>query len=63
MGLLSMFYNGIGKRTSTFTLAVCVGAVGFERGFDSLCDYIWESNNRGKLWKDIKHKYETADEE
>jgi len=62
MGVLKMFYQGIGKRTSTFALAICVGAVGFERGFDSLCDYVWESRNQGKLWKDIKHKYEAVEE-
>ena len=63
MGMLSAIYQGIGKRTSTFALAICVGAVGFERGFDSLCDTIWETHNKGKLWKDIKHKYEEADSE
>ena len=80
MGLLSTLYQGIFKKTSTFTLAVCVGAVGvriafimilnmiglkfqFERGFDALADYAWESTNKGKLWKDIKHKYENAEEE
>ena len=36
MGLASMFYNTVGKRTSTFALAICVGAIGFERGFDRL---------------------------
>jgi len=35
----------------------------FERGFDALADYIWETNNKGKLWRDIKHKYESAEEE
>ena len=34
MGLASMFYQHIGKRTSTFDMAICVGAIGFERGFD-----------------------------
>ena len=34
MGLASMFYQHIGKRTSSFAMAVCVGAIGFERGFD-----------------------------
>ena len=34
MGLASMFYQHIGKRTSTFAMAICVGAIGCERGFD-----------------------------
>ena len=79
MGALAGLYSGIFKRTSTFTLAICVGAVGvrqifcinlfvvdliffqFERGFDALADYVWETNNKGKLWKDIKSKYENAE--
>jgi len=63
MGLLAMAYQGIFKRTSTFVAAVCVGAIGFERGFDSFADYLWEEHNKGKLWKDIRHKYENAAEE
>jgi hypothetical protein len=34
MGLASLFYKTIGKRTSTFALAICGGALLFERGFD-----------------------------
>ena len=34
----------------------------FERGFDAVADTMWEKNNEGKLWKHIKHKYETAEE-
>ena len=28
MGLMSLLYQGVFKRTSTFTAAVCVGAIG-----------------------------------
>jgi hypothetical protein len=31
-------------------------------GFDTLADYLWDNNNKGKLWKDIKHKYEVVEE-
>jgi len=62
MGLATMLYP-LTKRTSTFVLAICVGTLAFERGFDSLCDGIWENNNKGKLWKDIKHKYEKTEED
>ena len=44
-------------------LIYLVGALIFERGFDATADYIWETNNKGKLWKDIKHKYEEAADE
>nr|ALS05107.1 cytochrome b-c1 complex subunit 9 [Labidocera rotunda] len=62
MGLASLVYQGITKRTSTLVFTICVGALLFERGFDATADYLWETNNKGKLWKDIKHKYETEEE-
>jgi len=31
-------------------------------GFDMATDYMWETHNKGKLWKDIKHKYEEKEE-
>jgi len=62
MALLGTLYQGVFKRTSTFALAIVVGAFGFERGFDSVADYVWETNNKGKLWRDIKHKYEVPEE-
>ena len=46
-----------------FNICLClVGALLFERGFDATAEYIWNENNKGKLWKDIKHKYEVAEE-
>ena len=44
MGLASMFYQHIGKRTSTFALAICVGAIGFERGFDRSEKFLLEKH-------------------
>ncbi|TGZ47345.1 cytochrome b-c1 complex subunit 9 [Temnothorax longispinosus] len=58
MGLGGTFYNLVLKRTSTFTVAVVASAFMFERGFDMAADYIFDTINKGKLWKDIKHKYE-----
>ena len=29
----------------------------------SFADYLWETQNKGKLWKDIRVKYETESEE
>ncbi len=62
MSIASIFYNTVGKRTSTLVLTIVGGALVFERGFDSLSQYIWETKNKGKLWKDIRGKYETAEE-
>ncbi|THK33123.1 cytochrome b-c1 complex subunit 9 [Diachasma alloeum] len=59
MSIQSFFYNAIFKRTSTFMLAIVGGSFFFERAIDVASDTIFESYNKGKLWKDIKHKYET----
>jgi hypothetical protein len=39
MSIASIFYNTVGKRTSTLVLTIVGGALVFERGFDSLCKY------------------------
>ncbi|KYM94474.1 PREDICTED: cytochrome b-c1 complex subunit 9 [Cyphomyrmex costatus] len=58
MSLAGTLYNLVLKRTSTFTVAVLACAFMFERGFDMASDKIFDSINKGKQWKDIKHKYE-----
>nr|ACO15373.1 Cytochrome b-c1 complex subunit 9 [Caligus clemensi] len=60
---MSILYNAIFKRSSTFFLTIALGSIFAERGFDALTDYVWDTNNKGKLWKDIKHKYEVEIEE
>ncbi|TRY74739.1 hypothetical protein TCAL_07035 [Tigriopus californicus] len=62
MSLVTAAYNALGKRTSTFFLSVMVGAFVFERTFDGVADQIYLKHNQGKLWADIKHKYEAKDE-
>lgn len=58
MSLGGTVYNLLFKRMSTFILTVAVGSFAFERGFDQITNYVWETKNKGKLWKDIKDKYE-----
>ncbi|XP_011685296.1 PREDICTED: cytochrome b-c1 complex subunit 9 [Wasmannia auropunctata] len=58
MGLGGTLYNLVLKRTSTFTIVVLASAFAFERGFDMASEKIFDAINRGKQWKDIKHKYE-----
>ncbi|XP_053324550.1 cytochrome b-c1 complex subunit 9 [Spea bombifrons] len=58
MALGSSLYRALFRRTSTFTLAIVVGAVLFERAFDQGADALYEHLNQGKLWKHIKHRYE-----
>uniref|UniRef100_D1FPY5 Complex III subunit 9 n=1 Tax=Simulium nigrimanum TaxID=683695 RepID=D1FPY5_SIMNI len=51
-------YNAIFKRTSTYAAGIMLSVFFFERGFDMASEAIWTSVNKGKLWDDIKHKYE-----
>nr|XP_025963910.1 cytochrome b-c1 complex subunit 9 [Dromaius novaehollandiae] len=62
MVLLARAYGALFRRTSTFALTIVLGAVIFERAFDQGADAIFEHLNHGKLWKHIKHKYETSED-
>ncbi|ORX63178.1 ubiquinol-cytochrome C reductase [Hesseltinella vesiculosa] len=57
-GLTRTIYNTIFKRNSVFVTTVFAGALAFEVVYDSTTDKIWDNLNKGKQWKDIKHKYE-----
>lgn len=54
MSLTQTVYNAVFKRTSSFALAVVVGAVFFERCFDQAGDGLFNYINRGKQWKDLR---------
>ncbi|CAH0557766.1 unnamed protein product [Brassicogethes aeneus] len=54
MGIADSLYKIIYKRTSTFALATVVCAFAFEEAFDRGCDLIFETVNKGKLFKDLK---------
>ena len=51
------FYNLVLKRSSTYMTAVMIVATTVGIGFDYGMNFIWDSHNRGKLWKDIKDNY------
>ncbi|XP_078048837.1 ubiquinol-cytochrome C reductase complex subunit oxen [Augochlora pura] len=57
-GISSAVYNILFKRSSTFALTVMASAFIFERTVNLLADSYFDNINKGKLWKDIKHKYE-----
>ncbi|KAK9294347.1 hypothetical protein QLX08_011017 [Tetragonisca angustula] len=57
--MANFLYNVLFKRSSTFTVTILVGCFIFERGLDVITDKIFEQVNQGKLWKHIKHQYET----
>jgi len=57
-GFVTTLYRSVLNRTSTTALVVVVGALFYERGVHIISDAIYDSVNRGKQWKDIKHLYE-----
>ncbi|XP_076177430.1 ubiquinol-cytochrome C reductase complex subunit oxen [Ptiloglossa arizonensis] len=57
-GIASTAYKLIFKRTSTFALAILASTFFFERGINVVADSIFDNANKGKLWKDIQHKYQ-----
>ncbi|XP_068190635.1 cytochrome b-c1 complex subunit 9 [Antennarius striatus] len=63
MSFVKTVYRSLFRRTSTFAVGILVGAVIFERVFDQGSDALFEELNRGKLWKHIKHNYESEDDE
>ncbi|KAF2770352.1 ubiquinol-cytochrome C reductase [Teratosphaeria nubilosa] len=62
-GILSGIYASIMKRNATFLGTVFLGAFATELIFENMANGIWDRINKGRQWKDIKHKYmEAADE-
>ncbi|XP_075170069.1 ubiquinol-cytochrome C reductase complex subunit oxen [Haematobia irritans] len=55
---MKVIYNTLLKRTSTFAVVALASAFFFERSLDVASESLFQSVNKGKLWNDIKHKYE-----
>ncbi|KAL8642351.1 MAG: hypothetical protein Q9228_000936 [Teloschistes exilis] len=51
------------RRNVVFLTTVFVGAFAFEIGFDTTLTKWWDWNNKGRQWKDIRHKYIESEEE
>merc|ERR1711890_77953 len=62
MGLSQTIYNVCFKRTSSMVVTIGVGAFFYERLIDEGVKYFWDTRNQGKLWRDIREKYETPEE-
>ncbi|KAL2155129.1 hypothetical protein VTH82DRAFT_3805 [Thermothelomyces myriococcoides] len=61
---LTLVDSALFRRNFTMLGVVFAGAFAFQLGYDSLMNKIWDNNNRGRQWKDIRHKYiEGGDEE
>ncbi|KAF2195265.1 ubiquinol-cytochrome C reductase, partial [Zopfia rhizophila CBS 207.26] len=51
------------RRNTAMLATVFVSAFGLQLAFDTGSDKIWDSINKGRQWKDIKHRYVEQPEE
>ncbi|KAJ9614182.1 qcr9 subunit 9 of the ubiquinol cytochrome-c reductase complex [Cladophialophora chaetospira] len=58
-------FNGLVRKNATYLTVIFLGAFAFELGFEGATNSLWDGWNRGRQWKDIKHRYmhENEDEE
>ncbi|KAH8762502.1 ubiquinol-cytochrome C reductase [Diaporthe sp. PMI_573] len=57
-------YNVLFRSNYAMLATVFAGAFGFQMAYDVSTTKFWDNMNRGRQWKDIKHKYlEGAEEE
>ncbi|KAF8427449.1 cytochrome b-c1 complex subunit 9 [Tirmania nivea] len=57
MALAQSFYNIFIKRNYVFVGTIFASAFAFEVIFDKTTDKIWDHINKGRQWKDIRHRY------
>ncbi|KAF8537688.1 cytochrome b-c1 complex subunit 9 [Trichophaea hybrida] len=62
MTLSNAIYNTLFRRNYVFVGTVFASAFTFEMFFDSVSDKIYDRLNKGRQWKDIRHRY-VEDEE
>ncbi|KAM0255433.1 hypothetical protein ACHAQJ_005801 [Trichoderma viride] len=56
-------YSTLFRKNYTMLAVVFGAGFAWEIGFNSTMNKIWDSNNRGRQWKDIRHKYVEGGEE
>ncbi|RHZ57926.1 cytochrome b-c1 complex subunit 9 [Aspergillus thermomutatus] len=54
---------GLIRRNAVYLTTIFASAFAFEMAFDTTSNKIWDSMNRGRQWKDIKHLYMNKEEE
>ncbi|XP_006880634.1 PREDICTED: cytochrome b-c1 complex subunit 9-like [Elephantulus edwardii] len=54
-------YSSLFLRNPTFSLTIAVGALFFKRALGQGADMVYKHITQGKLWKHIKHKYQTQE--
>ncbi|KAL6232921.1 ubiquinol-cytochrome C reductase [Aspergillus navahoensis] len=56
-------YRTLIRRNAVYLTSIFVGAFAFEVAFDTTTNKLWDTWNRGRQWKDIKHQYINKAEE
>lgn len=51
---IAIVYDKVFRKTSTFALAIALGAIFADRAVDVVAETAWEKYNEGRLWKDVK---------
>ncbi|OJJ60014.1 hypothetical protein ASPSYDRAFT_88901 [Aspergillus sydowii CBS 593.65] len=62
-GAFSTTYRTLIRRNAVYLTSIFAGAFAFEVAFDTSTNKLWDTWNRGRQWKDIKHQYLAAAEE
>ncbi|RPB10006.1 ubiquinol-cytochrome C reductase [Morchella conica CCBAS932] len=57
MPISTSIYNALFRRNYVFVGSVFAGAFAFEILFDQATDKLWDNMNKGRQWKDIRHRY------
>lgn len=55
--ILQWTYQNVFRRSSSFVGFIIVGALVTEAITNTVSDGLFHTINRGKMWKDVKHKY------
>ncbi|TKA83256.1 hypothetical protein B0A55_00788 [Friedmanniomyces simplex] len=61
-GVVNAIYSTVIRRNFGFLGVIFLGAFATEIAFETTANSIWNSINRGRQWRDIKHRYMEQDE-
>ncbi|KAI6785960.1 uncharacterized protein J7T54_006299 [Emericellopsis cladophorae] len=63
MSITGQLYSVLFKKNYAMLATVFGAGFAFEMGFNTGMNKLWDHHNRGRQWKDIRHKYVEAAEE
>ncbi|RSL77196.1 hypothetical protein BHE90_014433 [Fusarium euwallaceae] len=64
MAITSTLYRSFFSTNYLMLATVFTAGFAWEVGFNNVMDKVWDNHNRGRQWKDIRHKFiEGGDED